>query len=115
MRSFLICLIALSISVTAGAQEEKIKFNSITSAGIATRYIGTFPVLQIVNGMQHKRWFAGIGVGYDAYYYKTVPLFLDARRFVNKQNNIFIYGDAGYNFSWKNKPKELWSYTSYNF
>ena len=108
-------LITISISVTSRAQEEKRKFNSIISGGIASGEIGTFPVLQTVNGVQYKKWFAGIGVGYDSYYYKTIPLFLHATRVINKQNNAFIYGDAGYNFSGKNKPKEISSYSSYNF
>lgn len=114
MRSLLVCLISVAITITADGQK-KMKFSSTTSVGIAAGEIGTFAVFQTVNGVQYKKWFTGIGVGYDSYYYKTIPLFLDARRSVNKQNNVFIYGDAGYNFSWKNKPKELFSYSSYNF
>lgn len=115
MRLILICLATVLIFTSADAQEEKIKFNSIISGGIATGEIGTFPVLQTVNGVQYKKWFAGIGAGYDAYYYKTIPLFLDVKRFINKQNNIFVYGDAGYNIPWKNKPKEISSYSSFKF
>lgn len=115
MRSILICLITVLIFISADAQEEKIKFTSITSGGIAVGEIGTFLIVQTVNGVQYKKWFAGIGAGYDSYYYKTIPLFLDAKRFINKQNNIFVYGDGGYNISWKNKPKEISRYSSYNF
>lgn len=114
MRSLLIYLISVIITITADGQE-KMKFNSTTSGGLAIGEKGTFGILQTVNGLDYKKWFAGIGAGYDSYYYKTIPLFVDARRFINKQNNIFIYADAGYNFSWKNKPKEVSRYSSYNF
>ncbi len=87
MRSLLIYLISVTITITANGQE-KMKFSSTTSGGIATGEIGTFGILQTANGLDYKKWFAGIGAGYDSYYYKTIPLFVDARRFINKQNNI---------------------------
>jgi hypothetical protein len=101
-------------SISSYAQNQ-IKFNSINSGGITAGQSGLYGLFQTVNGVMFKQWFAGIGAGYDSYYYKTIPLFVDARRFINIKNNIFMYADAGYNFSWKNKPKEVSRYTSYNF
>lgn len=108
-------LITTLIFISVTAQNQKIKFNSINTGGIATGEIGTYPVLQTINGVQYKKWYAGIGAGYDAYYYKTIPLFFDARRFIDKQNKFLIYGDAGYNFPMKNLPKESSWYSSYHF
>jgi hypothetical protein len=115
MRPVLIFLITVGLTLRSTAQGNNIKLYSITSAGVTVGQIGTFPSLQTVNGLQYKKWLAGIGVAYDPYYYKTIPLFLDTRKFINKQDNIFVYGDAGYDMPWKNKPKENFSYSSYDF
>ena len=108
-------LIFLLISVSAFAQKE-IKFNSVNTAGIITGKIGTYGIFQTINGVQYKKWFAGIGGGYDPYYYKTLPVFLDVRRYIDKQNKIPVYADAGYDIPGKNIPgNEISYYTSFHF
>jgi hypothetical protein len=103
------------ISFYAIAQKEKPKFNSINTIGIVKGEIGSYTIFQTVNGLQYKKWYAGIGAGYDNYYYKSIPLFFDIRRFFGKQNNFLIYGDAGYNFPYKSIPKESSSYSLFHF
>ena len=108
-------LICLMVSVSAFAQKE-IKFNSINTGGIIHGEIGVYGMLQTVNGVQYKKWFGGIGTVYDPYYYKTFPVFLDVRRYIDKQNRIPVYADAGYDFPGKNVPgNEISYYTSFHF
>ncbi len=84
--------------------------------GITIGQIGMYGVAQTVNGVQYKKWVAGIGFGYDTYYYKTIPVFIDIRRYLDERNKLLIYGDGGYNFSGKNMPgKEIGFYDRYNF
>ncbi len=109
--------IAIVIFTNANAQKQKIKFNSINTGGIIIGENRSYGLFQTVNGLMYQKWFAGIGAGYDYYYYTTIPLFIDARRYLGKRNKGFLYADLGYNFPGKNKPgKEISSsYSSYHF
>lgn len=117
MKLKMICvwLFMAIISSNAFAQK-KLKFNSINMGGIAIGQRETKGVVETINGVNYKKWFAGIGIGYDACHYKTIPLFLDIRRYVDNQNKLFIYADAGYNFPDKNTPgSEVYYYNSFHF
>ncbi|MEO5649571.1 MAG: hypothetical protein ABIR03_06555, partial [Ginsengibacter sp.] len=73
-------------------------------------------VLETINGIQFSNWFTGIGVGLDNYRYKTLPLFIEGRRYFGDEKKAFVYGGLGYNFPLKNKPgKEVSFYNSYHF
>jgi len=109
-------LVAMAIFSSSPAQKQKAKFNSINTGGIIFGQSGTYGLFQSVNGLQYQKWFAGVGTGYDYHYYKSVPLFIDARRYIGKENQVFLYGDIGYNFPQDNKPgREIFSYSSYHF
>ena len=111
--SFLIFLI---FYFSALAQKIPVKFHSINQFGIAVGESETKPVFQTVNGIQFGNWFSGIGIGVDDYRYKTLPLFIDGRRYFGDDKNGFIYADLGYDFPVKNKPgKEVYYYNSYHF
>jgi len=107
-------LIFMTISIVSNGQSQ-IKFHSVNTAGIATGQIGTFGLLQTVNGGEYKKWFGGIGTGYDGYYYKSIPLFADVRRYLDDSNRFLLYGDVGYNFPGHNTPKENSFYSSFHF
>lgn len=113
--NFMITCVAVGMILSASAQD-KIKFNSINSGGIILGEQNTYGSIQTVNGLRLNKWFAGIGTGYDFYYYSSVPLFIDGRRYLGRKSRSFLYGDMGYNFPGKYKPKnEVPVYTSYNF
>ena len=58
-------------------------------------------VFQSVNGIRYKEWFAGIGGAADFYHFRTIPIFLDVRRYLTQQiTTPFAYVDAGLNFPW---------------
>ena len=107
-------LITTLISLTAPAQE-KIRFNSISMVGLAAGETGNSALIQTINGISFKNWFAGIGLGIDYYKNKTIPLFFDLRVPIGK-TNFFVFADPGYNFPFKNKPDEKVSfYDTYQF
>jgi hypothetical protein len=109
-------IISLSVSFSAIAQKQKIKFHSIEIGGIAGGESQVKPVFQTINGLGFSRWFSAVGIGIDYYRYKTLPLFIDVRRFFGKENKGFLYADLGYNFPLKNKPgKEIGYYDTYHF
>lgn len=77
---------------------------------------GKSAAYQAVNGIQFSNWFSGIGLAIDNYRYKSLPLFVDGRRFFGRQKNTFIYGNLGYNFAMKNAPeKDIYYYGTYHF
>lgn len=108
--------IAIVTFATSIAQSKKLKFNSINTGGIIIGQTASYGMFQTVNGLLYQKWYAGIGAGYDHHYYRSIPLFVDARRYLGKENNGFLYADIGYNFPVKNKPgEEVSFYTSYHF
>jgi hypothetical protein len=71
-------------------------FASILQGGILKGEQGSYGLLQTINGIRYKTWFAGIGAGLDFYTYKGIPVFLDVRRSLfNKLSSPFIYADGG--------------------
>lgn len=55
--------------------------------------------LQMINGVAIKKYYAGIGVTYDRYGYKSIPVFADLRYslLAGKTNTLQVYGNAGIN------------------
>ena len=102
--NWIFCVTTTVIFSTSTAQNQKVKFNSINTGGIILGQNKSYPMFQSVNGLLYQKWFGGIGAGYDYYYYRSAPVFIDARRYLGKDNNGFLYGDAGYNFPVKNTP-----------
>lgn len=71
-------------------------FSSIGQVGLLSGSAGLAPLLQSVNGIRYKTWFAGVGVGIDGYKKGSFPFFLDVRKyFFETPATPFIYGDAG--------------------
>jgi hypothetical protein len=109
-------LIASLISFSIFAQNKKIRFHSVNQFGMIGGESGISSAFQTINGIAFSNWFSGIGVGVDNYRYKTLPLFIDGRRYFDDENKAFVYADFGYNFPLKNTPgKEVSYYNSYDF
>jgi hypothetical protein len=109
-------LFSVLISFSVHAQKDKLKFHSIYMIGLADGQNGGYALLQTINGVEYKKWLAGIGIGADHYPYKSYPLFFDVSRSFGTKDKGFVYGDLGYNFPGKNKPgKEVYYYNSYHF
>jgi hypothetical protein len=107
---FLLLLVSSAYCQTVN----KMKFSSVTHAGLSTGSNGDAFVVQTINGIKKDKWFAGLGVGLDFYRNRTVPLFVDIRRdLFSTPNTPFIYADAGVNFLMMNFiQKEQSNFTS---
>ena len=109
----------MALPLATHAQETKkstncgCSFSSINQIGLLEGSVGNSFQFQTINGMRSRHWFAGVGIGYDRYRIRSVPLFLDLRySLFNKPSTPFIYGDIGYNFDWpEDRDKGNW-YTS---
>ncbi len=113
-----ICFVSfiwLCLGNSAVAQEkEKIKFSSINQAGFLKGSSDQTYQLQTINGVKYKTWFAGIGVGLEEYYLKTVPVFIDVRKnLFEHKASPFLYADLGVSFSSENAKQTQWQRTEY--
>jgi hypothetical protein len=96
--------------------QDKMKFHAITSIGVVAGESTAKPTFQFTPGIASKKYFAGIGVGYDAYRFYSYPLFVDGRYHFGNEGSGFVYAQGGYNFSGKNHNYyDDWSKTSDSF
>ncbi|HYK57418.1 MAG TPA: hypothetical protein VEV15_13200 [Flavisolibacter sp.] len=115
----LICFVLfiwLCLGNSAVAQEkEKIKFSSINQAGFLKGSSDQTYQLQTINGVKYKTWFAGIGVGLEEYYLKTIPVFIDVRKnLFEHKASPFLYADLGISFPSEKEDKGAWQMSVYN-
>jgi hypothetical protein len=116
MRTAFIYSCLVMMFCPSSSAQQKIKFSSINTGGIIIGQTKVNGLFQSVNGLTYQKWFAGVGAGADYYYHKSIPIFIDARRYLGKSDAVFLYADLGYNRPWDNKPgDEVFSYGSYHF
>jgi hypothetical protein len=81
-----------------------VKYSSINQFGALKGNSDQEIQVQTINGIKYKTWFAGAGIGLDYYYYRTVPLFIDFRKYIfGKKECPFFYADLGTNLPWIKK------------
>ena len=94
-----------------------VTFQSSARVGISAGQKGSTPALNfsVVNGVQFKQWFAGVGAGVDYYGLKrSVPLFLSVQRmFSEKTNTFFLFTGAGYNLPWLKASEKMQNVDNY--
>jgi hypothetical protein len=79
--------------------QQKAKFTTSYLAGLLTGASEPAFQLQAINGVRYKDFSAGIGVGMDNYYFKSIPVFLHiTRKIFSKDRSPFVYTDFGINF-----------------
>jgi hypothetical protein len=76
--------------------------NTIVSAGVVAGQSAAKPSMQAETGLNYDRYFTGIGIGFDHYYLKSIPLFADWRINFGKTRPAFLYAGGGYNFPYNN-------------
>lgn len=88
-------------------QKERIKFSAISQLGFLHGPSGNYAQGSGVSGIRYKTWSAGLGIGLDYYYLRSVPLFADLRKYLNKKDYApFIYLDLGTNYPWVKKMSD---------
>lgn len=108
-------IISAALPLMLHAQNKKrdncgCSFSSINQLGMLEGGTGTAFQFQTVNGLRYNKFFAGIGIGYDRYRLRSVPVFLDLRMdFFRRANTPFVYGDIGWNEPWpEDRDKSEW-------
>lgn len=63
-------------------------------------------------GIQKKKYYVGLGSGFDYYGYRTIPVFIEGKRFFGIGNRrLFTYGRAGMNLPWVLSTQQRQYYT----
>lgn len=114
-------LVLVMLAVTASAQDSaivrppKFSFASYNGTGILLGQNNPHLSLQTVNGVQYGPWFAGVGLGIDYYYMRTIPVFIDLRRLIIPKKNLYLFADAGVNYPYikKQREDEMWYKSDY--
>ncbi len=103
MRYLLLSSVILLLVTTSGAQS-KFSFYSQNYVGLLKGQQGGSSLLvQSINGVQKKGWFAGLGIGMDFYRIRSIPLFLNASKFLFAKQQFFVSGNGGINLYWRDK------------
>jgi hypothetical protein len=99
-----IMLTIFFIAATNLLAQKKLSFSSQNYVGLVAGEVNSELQLQTINGIKKGPWFAGIGAGIDWYYLRSIPLFVSVNRniFSKGKRFMFVSGDAGKNFSWRN-------------
>ncbi|MEP6674540.1 MAG: hypothetical protein ABJA78_05280 [Ferruginibacter sp.] len=106
---FVCLLFCFSFYIKADAQVAENKnlfnrFHSINAIGIVNGSSGTSFMISSINGFNFRKVFVGAGVGYDNYYYRSVPFFIDGHYdLFGKKNKIQLVGNAGINLPLKSQ------------
>lgn len=90
----------------------KPSFSSIAQLGIVDGELNTSFQLQSINGMQYRTWFAGVGVGFDYYFVRSIPLFAAVHKHLIKTSPLFLYAHTGINMPWVKKAGDAVMYGS---
>jgi hypothetical protein len=110
MKSILLILVTAFAAAVSSAQKKKPQFHSINSAGIIGGESPAAAAYETVNGFAFSSWFAGLGAGIDNYHFKSVPLFLDGRKFFGTGNRVFVLGNVGGNLPVQKRPAKEFEY-----
>ena len=121
----LLMLIGVFVIITAGAvaqistkiQNRTGKFHSYNTVQLLNGSTSTSAAISSVNGFQFYRFFTGVGVGYDYYFRRTIPLFVEVRyNVLGNKRKVQLFADYGVNFlvdksngSQNNKTGKYWS------
>ena len=74
-------------------------FNSYTAGGLIVGQSAKAGVAETVNGIKMGNWFGGLGLSYNGYQYRSVPVYGDIKYSFGKKKQFFIVGDIGYNIN----------------
>ncbi len=89
-------------SVSFAQAKNKLRFSNIEQVAFITANKPNSINLETINGVKYGTWSAGIGLGIDWQKARSIPLFLDARKYFGlKKNSWFIYADVGKNVWWE--------------
>lgn len=66
-----------------------------------------------IAAIQKKKYAIGLGSGFDYYGYRTIPVFVEGKKFFGQGNRRpFVYAKTGLNIAWVMSSQQRMTYTS---
>lgn len=115
MKTFLLLILFVFVTAVSQAQTRKLKFHSLNSVSITTGESGMTAAYETVNGFEFSTWFTGLGLGLDNYHFKSIPVFLDTRKYVGSKKLVFVFGNTGADFPAEKQAAKEFTYHDYYY
>lgn len=106
---FLTIVLVFTVAVSL-AQQKKLKFHSLNSIAITSGESAAAAAYETVNGFQFSSWFAGLGAGLDNYHFKSIPVFMDARKYLGNKKQVFVFANIGADLPAQKQAAKEFSY-----
>lgn len=91
-------LLCLFVIITSAQHQARPVFNSYNTGGLQIGQDGYSTGLETSNGLRFSKWFTGLGIAFDGYRFRSLPVCFDVKYFPGKREQFFLLADAGYNF-----------------
>ena len=98
VRNIVLSGLMLMFVLESYAQQKECKWWIVPELGLQAGSFEPSGDMRLNGGINYKGWLIGAGGGLDHYRFKSVPLYLQARKFIgNKRLRPFIIASAGIN------------------
>ena len=95
----LVFICTISAQEKISEKQKTLKFQSITQVAALAGSSDADFLIQSINGVKYQRFFAGAGVGLDFYNESSLPVTIELRQMILKnESSPFIYVAGGLNF-----------------
>ncbi len=96
----IICVLFLMMTLVEVKAQSNNKYYLIPQVALLNGDYAASAQVQLVGGIEKKKWSYGIGAAIDYYKVRTIPVFADLRVGLNKTNSIAAYLNMGTNIAW---------------
>lgn len=115
MKNILLLILLVLATDVSQAQTRKFKFHSVNSVAMTAGESRAAAAYETINGFNFSSWFAGMGVGLDNYHFKSIPAFMDTRKYLGSKKQAFLFGNIGGNFPVQKEAAKEFTYYNYYY
>ena len=100
--------VAVCISSAVFSQKANVRYTGLFESGMVNGSYETNIALSTSHGIKLKGWSAAIGTGIDYYRFRSVPVYLDVKRFISLgKKEFFIQTSAGTNIAYPKQEQKI--------
>ena len=114
MNRIIIIIILLSFQLSSTAQKKvSVKDIAVSSElGLLNGKSQVNVQMLATAGIQKKKYYVGLGSGFDYYGYRTIPVFIEGKKFFGEgSRRPFLYARSGMNVPWVLTNQQRMTYT----
>jgi hypothetical protein len=115
MKNILLLMLLVLMTAVCQAQTKKLKFHSLNSVAMTAGESRATAAYETINGFEFSTWFAGLGVGLDNYHFKSIPVFMDTRKYLGSNKLVFLFGNIGADCPAQKQAAKEFTYHDYYY